>query len=152
MSAFMQKRNAEGQWENIPVIGMGDDSDYPGLVNYIYSRDEIHSTRHWDWLGLGTWAVNEAVGNLYTDPMHSKPKGFPTDLGNVERSVLDLCTYGYNWHLVDDLLLTDWDVVRPCKDTILDSDYTLRDYLGQPFIDWLGYLKTIGVERIVCAF
>lgn len=24
MSAFMQKRNAEGQWENIPVIGVGE--------------------------------------------------------------------------------------------------------------------------------
>lgn len=139
MTAFFQKRSANGSWENVPSID-GEPHPDDGVT---VIRDDIHSYQHWEWFGLG-----EAYADGTDDSIrHSLPKGLPDDLSQVQRDDLEFaCDYAFNWHMIDDLINTDWDVEVP------RINKTLREHLGQPFIDWLTRLKNQGVERIVYAF
>lgn len=145
MSLLTQKQ-VDGEWINIRVIPR-DPGDEDSLTDTICSTADIYQ-RHWDWLGM------------YSEFWYQKPKGLPVDMQgkdyNGEFSAED-GDFAINWFMLDELLAVIWDVPMVFHDDQLFwhnryGNLTIRQFLGQPFIDWLQHFKDLGVERIVYYF
>ena len=83
------------------------------------------------------------------------PRGLPEDMVIPEEDPLYvelvLCQYGLTWFTTKELLEYDYDakLINHWGAGMMP----MREFVGQPFIDWVKHLQDdLGVERVVLSF
>lgn len=147
LSGRIQKRNAVGVWEDMPVeldgtrhehnVGWRQllDGRVRGRLGYIQYQFLLTGVKDDDW------------GDDDTVPVFIQPRGLPDDFILLDHpdGYYDGPEYegsGRTWFDIDEFLNFPFDEFYHCG-------FTARTIIGQPCIDYFQSLKDQGAERIV---
>jgi hypothetical protein len=145
----VDEEHPDGIWVtlDIPIQGTRhDNGPYYYQNSYGVTEPRQHKRGR-----MGRWAFDFL---RYKEIGPSNCRGLPDDLvvpapvPGKHGYCLDEDNNENSWLLLSEILDYDFDrVYRDCKEQI-----TIRDYVGNPFIEYMQELKDQGVERIVFGF